>query len=154
MKKIFLVLIMLISLSITAQTSNPFGFDCVITGDPQEVSSPVLPGGVYKPASVVGYTSETGAYFPVLIVYVQFTDDPGDNVTYWPRNQAPEYFGEVIATSKSTDYGTEWWNAYVEDTKILSDYWMEVSRGTLHLVGQEINVVLPHTVSWYESNGN
>jgi hypothetical protein len=153
--KIITAIFLLLSVYLlNAQDNNPYGFECSIPGDPPNPAASTLIGGYYKPECISCYTSNTDAYFPVLIVYVQFTDDPGADVGHWHPNEAPAYFGSVIATSKATGYGDEWWNAYNENTKTLSDYWMEVSRGKLHLVGQEVSVVLPHTVDWFEENTN
>jgi hypothetical protein len=113
--KIIAAIIMLVSAYLLkAQHFNPKGFDCVITGDPAPVNNPVLPGGIYKPESVIDYTSDPNAYFPVLIVYVQFTDDPGPDWQDcpWHRNQAPNYLNSVIATSKASGYGDNWYDAY------------------------------------------
>lgn len=140
---------------IEAQLYNPYGFDCIIPGTPPN-SAPSVIGGLYKPEGIADYTTEPSAYFPVLVVYVQFKNDPGADVSWWPKDifgvpQAPEFMGDVIATVKSTNFGSNWWDAYSGSTETLSDYWMEVSRGKLHLVGREVHVVLPEEVSYYES---
>ncbi|MCI0450128.1 MAG: T9SS type A sorting domain-containing protein [Chlorobi bacterium] len=152
MKTISIIILMLISLCIKSQVYAPYWFECTMPEDPPE-AVPDLIGGLYKPESIDNYTSEQGAYFPVIIVYVQFDEDPGAEVDHWPQGEEPDYMGDVLATAKSTNYGSNWWNAYNENTATLSDYWMEVSRGELHLVGREVNIVLPHDVDWYESNG-
>lgn len=150
-----LILFFVFSSVVFSQNSNPFGFNCIVPGTPPE-SAPSLEGGLYKPESISDYTSEQGAYFPVLIVYVQFTNDPGGDVTWWPssHDQPPTYMGDVIATAKSSNFGSNWWDAYNGNTATLSDYWMEVSRGKLHLVGREVHVVLPHEVSYYNQFSN
>jgi len=146
----FLTMLILFSTVVYTQNYNPFGFKCLVPGTPPE-SAPFLEGGLYKPESIADYTTEPSAYFPVLVVYVQFTNDPGGNVSWWPsaRNQPPTFMGNVIATAKSSNFGSNWWDAYDQSTETLSDYWMEVSRGKLHLVGKEVHVVLPHDVSYY-----
>lgn len=81
MKTIKILLILfLYSFIVYAQNNNAIRFNCIVPGTPPE-SAPSLEGGLYKPESVIDYTSEQSAYFPVLIVYVQFTNDPGGNVT-------------------------------------------------------------------------
>jgi hypothetical protein len=140
---------------IEAQLYNPHGFDCIIPGTPPN-SAPSVIGGLYKPEGIADYTTEPSAYFPVLVVYVQFKNDPGEDVSWWPQDilnvpQPPEFMGDVIATVKATNFGSNWWDAYSSSTETLSDYWMEVSRGKLHLVGREVHVVLPEEVSYYES---
>ncbi|MCC6867171.1 MAG: hypothetical protein IT280_13535, partial [Ignavibacteria bacterium] len=145
-----LILFFIFSSVVFSQNSNPFGFNCIVPGTPPE-SAPSLEGGLYKPESISDYTTLQDAYFPVLIVYVQFTNDPGGDVEWWPssHDQPPTFMGDVIATAKSSNFGSNWWDAYNGNTATLSDYWMEVSRGKLHLVGQEVHVVLPHEVSYY-----
>ncbi len=154
MYKIKLITIIMLLLSVymvKAQNYNPLGFECVISGEPGQVNA-VLPGGVFKPEAIEKYTFDPNAYFPVLIVYVQFHNDPGADVPWWPvtNDVPPTYMGSVIATGKNTT--ADWWNSYHENTATLSDYWMEVSRGKLHLVGQEVHVVL-NEKSYYEQFG-
>lgn len=73
MKKIIIMLLTIFSLSINAQ---PFEFQCIMNTNNTD-DAPSLVGGLYKPESVTKYTSDPNAYFPVLIVYVQFKNDPG-----------------------------------------------------------------------------
>ncbi|MCI0715287.1 MAG: hypothetical protein L0Y77_03055, partial [Chlorobi bacterium] len=76
MKTISIIILMLISLCIKSQVYAPYWFECTMPEDPPE-AVPDLIGGLYKPESIDNYTSEQGAYFPVIIVYVQFDEDPG-----------------------------------------------------------------------------
>lgn len=57
----------------------------------------------------------------------------------------------MLADQKNSS--NSWWESYDEATERMSDYWMEISRGKFHVVGQEIHKMLPHDNEWYESNG-
>jgi len=153
-KIISIIIMMLISISIKSQSYSPFGFECNMPeGQQIQVPSSFI-GGYFKPESIERYTSEQSAYFPVIIVYVQFPNDPGADVEWWPsaNNQPPTYMGDILAEEKRTN--TNWWNAYDENTETLSDFWMEASRGKLHLVGREVHVVLPYEFSYYSQFSN
>jgi len=102
-----LSILFLFSSIVYTQNNNAFRFNCIVPGTPPE-SAPSLEGGLYKPESIADYTSEQSAYFPVLIVYVQFTNDPGGDVEWWPssHDQPPTYMGNVIATAKSSNFGS------------------------------------------------
>lgn len=146
--KIIISLLLMCGL-INAQISNPTIFNCEFQPGAWSISAPSLIGGLHKPESIERYTSNQDAYFPVIIVYAQFLNDPGPDWSecYWHINQAPNYMGTTIALQKRTS--SDWWNAYSETTERLSDYWMEVSRGKLHLVGKEVHILLPYEVSYY-----
>ena len=58
--------------------------------------------------------------------------------------------GNTIATTKATGYGNNWWDAYNESNATLSDYYMEISRGHFHVVGQAVSVVLPYEYTYYQ----
>lgn len=156
MKKISVLILFILNTLNYAQSIDQHKFECNIVTSPYTSANwdPDYLGGQLKPESVERYTNDPNAYFPVLVVYVQFQDDPGPDWTecVWHRNQPPEFFNTVIATEKKTNIN--WWDAYDGNTETLSDYWMEVSRGKQHFVGKEVNVVLPHDVGWYERNGN
>jgi len=99
-------------------------------------------GGQCKPESIDRYTDDPDAVFRVLIVYVQLQNDPFPDAPHWMRGQPPAYFGDLLATNKNTN--TNWWDAYDEATARMSDYWMEVSRGKFHVIGQEFHFILDH----------
>jgi hypothetical protein len=153
MKTISVILLMLFSFSINSQLYNPYGFDCTLPDNPPQIIQSVI-GGQHKPESIERYTTQQDAYFPVLIVYVQFLNDPGPDWegSYWRRNQAPVYMSSVIASEKRTS--SDWWNAYNENSESLSDFWMEASRGKFHIVGKEVNVVLPNEYTYYQQFGS
>lgn len=153
LKLLMVFVAVLASYSLTySQHFRPYDFQCKMPHSAQPPASPYLIGGLWKPESIIDYTSNEDAYFPVLIVYVQFLNDPGGDWQDcpWHVGQPPSFMGSVIATSKARGYGANWWDAYNENTQTLSDYWMEVSQGKLHVVGQEVSVILPHDVNWYE----
>ncbi|HWA07088.1 MAG TPA: hypothetical protein VG961_11120, partial [Ignavibacteria bacterium] len=154
MKTTLIIALLLISFNIEAQIDGKFGFECTMPTGSYTPDNNLI-GGLYKPESIDKYTTDPNATFPVLIVYVQFPNDPGANVSWWPsaNNQPPTYMGNIIAEFKATNYGTNWWNAYSESNARLSDFWMETSRGELHLVGQEVHIVLSKEYSQYSSTG-
>lgn len=87
-----------------------------------------------------GVSSE--AYFPVLVIFVQFKDDMGPAVDYWPVGAPPEYLNRVIAPIKKYNASGNWWDTYSSYNEGLSDYWMEQSRGKYHVIGKAYSIVL------------
>jgi hypothetical protein len=148
MKLLKTIYIIAISFSIMFASSQNIlaqsGFDCGFTGTGQY--SPYVSlndfWGLFKPirTDLSGLTPEPPdeAYFPVLVVFVAFADDPG--LPQWPEDQAPDYFNNFIAQNKS--YNSDWWDAYSETTAPLSDYWLEASRGKMHVLGKAYYVQL------------
>ena len=106
-------------------------------------------GGQYKPENIDRYTNSPDAYFPVLILFVQFLHDLGPQVPYWNSGQPPEFLKTMISQQKQTSIN--WWDDYDENNATLSDFWMEASRGHLHVVGQAISIILPYEYTYYQS---
>lgn len=122
--KISIMLIIIISALLFNNTEAQYFLDgnwCgTETGPVENISSPFV--GLYKPirTDLSGINPSPGnAYFPVLVVYVQYKDDY--DYPEWPQNQAPIYLDSMIATEKITN--SNWWDAYNEETEIISDYW-------------------------------
>lgn len=130
-----------------AQDNNPKGIECNLGYSSLVNWDPDYLGGQWKPESIERYTTDPNAVFPVLVVFVQYKNDPGPDVSHWHSNQAPGYINDVIHLTKKTS--VNWWEAYDENTETLSDYWMEVSRGKFHVTGQAVSVVLPYTADEY-----
>ena len=79
--------------------------------------------------------SDTNAYFPILIVFVQFADDPPESPHgSWPIGDAPIYLDSMIATSKNMNSNIPWWEKYNPNTEMISSQWMEISRGKFHVI--------------------
>lgn len=79
--------------------------------------------------------SQPQAYFPVLVVFVQFADDPPEDPSgTWPLGGDPSYLNTMIATQKGTNGGANWWLNYNPQTESISSYWMEMSRGKFHVI--------------------
>ncbi|MFA7361029.1 MAG: T9SS type A sorting domain-containing protein [Candidatus Kapaibacterium sp.] len=79
--------------------------------------------------------SNDDAYYPVLIVFVQFEDDPPESPHgSWPIGSAPIYLDSMIATEKNTNTNTPWWEKYNPNTEMISSQWMEISRGKFHVI--------------------
>lgn len=134
-----------------SQQFSPSGINCFDAGVPIMCYDNNFLGGQCKPESIERYTNDPDAVFRVLVVYVQLQSDPYPNATHWPVGQEPAFIGNLLAENKQIN--TEWWNTYNEATARMSDYWMEVSRGKLHVIGSEVHKKLPHDNEWYEQNG-
>lgn len=170
MKKLKFLTIIFLFIFVLLEVSNaqiyPTDFDCPdLTphqGSNDTLDSPFA--GYYKPtrSDEDGNGELPNGFFPVLVVFVQFPNDP--SITGWPANQAPDYLGNLIATSKAPVVNNEWWNAYSEQTQLLSDQYKEISRGHLDIISPFPNpqgsgayyVRLPNTPAqyWAESNQN
>jgi M6 family metalloprotease-like protein len=118
----------------------------------------LIPGGRYKPESTVAGkypNTNSESVFRILIVFVQFDDDETyPDCLYWPPYQGPNYINNLLAEVKNNNYGSEWWNAYNENTETISDYFMESSRGNFHVVGECVNIILPHDSIYYQRDEN
>ena len=135
LKKIFMLILITISNDLLSQTM--FEFDCSVSyssGTNDSIDSPF--GGRVKPNRTDlsgGQPAPADSYFPVLVVFIQFKNEPNDPRNTWPTNSAPTYTGNLIATQKNTV--GNWWNWYDPQTEILSSHWAEVSRGKFHVIG-------------------
>ncbi|GEM_PF-382851 len=107
--------------------------------------------------TINGMSLPSNAFFPVLIVFVQFKNQANDPRNSWPMNLPPVYLDNMISITKKTT--GDWWNYYNENTEIFSDHWMEISRGKLHIVSPSptgkgaFSVVLAFDASHYDSIG-
>lgn len=119
-------------------------------------NSPSESGGAFKPERTNNYSgTNSSSVFRILIVYVQYYNDTIDvNNSNWPSGSAPAYMNNQLASSRNNSYGSAWWDAYSESTQRLSDYWMELSRGNLHVVGESYHIGLEHPWYWYTNNGS
>jgi hypothetical protein len=91
--------------------------------------------------------SDSEAYFPILVVFVQFADDP----VYapfgsWPIGEAPVYINVMIAIEKNKNQNTPWWDKYNPETEALSSQWMEISRGKLHVISPHFDIIGNDTI--------
>lgn len=82
------------------------------------------------------------------LIYLLFTISLFHHLTY---AQWVQQTSGVATSLLDIDFVNEntGWNAYSENNERLSDYWMETSRGVLHLVVREVHIVLPNEVSYY-----
>lgn len=117
--------------------------------------SPSSSGGFFKPERTNNYPgTNSNSVFRILIIFVQFDNDTIDvNNSNWPSGSAPSYMNNLLATDRYNDFGSSWWDAYSESNAKLSDYWMELSRGNLHVTGEAHHLTLEHPWYWYNSNG-
>ncbi|MBP9192638.1 MAG: hypothetical protein KBF96_08820, partial [Ignavibacteria bacterium] len=135
LKIIFILILITISNDLLSQTM--FEFDCSVShssGTNDSIDSPY--GGRVKPNRTDlsgGQPAPADSYFPVLVVFIQFKNEPNDPRNTWPTNSAPTYTGNLIATQKNTV--GDWWNWYDPQTEILSSHWAEISRGKFHVIG-------------------
>jgi len=161
-KILFLSVIIFSFIDIYSQPYNPYagigGMQCQEINNYPTVKNLVTPGGNYKPERTdegsYPNTSENSA-FNILIVFVQFANDNtySDNPD-WPAQDDPTYLNTLLASSRRNDHKSDWWNEYNESTETISDYFMEVSRGKFHVVGNCISIVLPHDSSYYQLSSN
>jgi hypothetical protein len=79
--------------------------------------------------------SNSNAFYPILVVFVQFADDPEYSpFGSWPKGYAPVYIDSMVAINKNTNSNTPWWEKYSPQTEMLSSMWMEISRGKFHAI--------------------
>ncbi|HRK01007.1 MAG TPA: T9SS type A sorting domain-containing protein, partial [Ignavibacteria bacterium] len=111
-------------------------------------------GGRFKPSrSDIGGSPSNEDYFPVLIVFVQFSDEPysySSNPEAWNSGQPPNYINRMIDTVRRQT-SNSWWDSY--NGFAISDYWHEFSHGKLHIIGRAESIILSNSTSWYQSNG-
>jgi hypothetical protein len=154
-KIIFTCLIYFLFLSIDSKfTFSQYSFECGTDGSNESLENIDIDNywGWFKPLrtdlSGVDPEPPPEAYFPVLVVFIQFADDP--SLPHWTAHQPPDYKDNFIAQYKK--YGDEWWNIYSESTEILSSYWLQASRGKLHVVGKAYYVELGNASEYATEN--
>ena len=89
----------------------------------------------------------------VLLVYVMFDGEAPLNGDDWSASTTtgPTYMGSMLATQKNSI--TDWWNAYNPNTQSISSWFCEVSKGTMHVVGEERFVRLDYDTTYYQYPG-
>lgn len=99
------------------------------------------------------------AYFPVLVIFVQFKNEVSDPRNTWQMNSAPVYLNKMISKQKKNN--GNWWEFYDSETEILSSHWIEISRGKFHVISpvpeelpSAFSVVLPYEANYYASLGS
>ena len=159
----YLYLVIILSILFKQETySQSLDFDCGSVLNENANNSVSTPfEGLYKPNrtdTLYGSPLPEDAFLPVLIVFVQFKNEGDDPRHTWNSNSPPTYLSNLIATQKRTS--GDWWNYYNESTEILSDQWMETSRGKLHVVSPSptgtgaFSIVLSKEASYYAAFGN
>lgn len=109
--------------------------------------------GAVKPERT-DYTGVPGyASFPILIVFVQFLNDLGPDVNYWTVGNPPVFLNQIVSENKKYPVNGNWWDAYSETSELLSDSWMEFSRGHFHITGKSYSVILDHDNQYYIKHG-
>jgi len=104
-------------------------------------------------------TTATGqGFMNALVVYVMFKDEAPLNGGelpdgLWPVNTTtgPSYRGTMLAGTKNNI--ADWWNAYNPNTQSISSWFCEVSKGNMHVIGEERFVKLDHDTAYYQSPG-
>lgn len=110
-------------------------------------------GGSNKPERTDYSGIPSDASFPILIVFVQFLNDLGPNVDYWPAGSPPVFINQMISEDKKYPVNGNWWDTYSEANELMSDSWLEFSRGHLHVTGKAYSVILDHDNVYYETHG-
>ena len=80
--------------------------------------------GYSKPERTDYLQTSYDAYFPVMIIFVQFANDPGPEASHWPKGGNPDYLNNIISQFKKYPLGNNWWDTYSEATDYISDFWM------------------------------
>lgn len=128
-------------------------FDCEYVSKSITASTSPSFQGLSKPNRTThsGDTVISDAYFPVVIVFVQFQDSPG--FFDWPspstNNGKPIFLDSLIGSFAAFNDQNDWWDAYNQYTQRFSDRWLEVSRGKFHVLGVAHSVVLSGNRSSY-----
>jgi len=156
-KLIFIFLSVLFFLTYHNSFPQPYDYSCgteIISG--QSPTSSIFIGGKYKPHRTdIGGASTGTDHFPVLVVFVQFQNEPGDtsnmDPNYWRPGFPPNFADQSIRTTRNEL--SNWWDSY--NGYDYSDYWHEYSRGKFHVTGRAVSVILPHDYQWYvDYSGN
>lgn len=149
---VFALLLIVIS---TSEAQSPYETSCGSTLF-QAMQLPLNPqDGFFKPNrtdTINGNPISGASYFPVLIVFVQFLDDSNDNI--WPNTcdtSGPIYRDSLIAYDKNNN--PNWWNAYDQNKETFSNYFIQLSLGRFHVLGQAYSVRLDSTASYYQTVG-
>lgn len=153
LKLVFESMFILFLFNNNAFSQQPNIYDCGTLSSPSYSSLSTFVGGNLKPERSdlsLGMPADSTAYFPTLIVLVQFANEP-EQSTYWPIGGPPTFISEMLSYDKVSR--TDWWNSYNPNTQTVSSWWHEVSRGKLHVLGQAISVVLDRDTGWYIHNG-
>ncbi|MCI0473805.1 MAG: hypothetical protein L0Y76_09505 [Ignavibacteria bacterium] len=111
-------------------------------------------GGWHRPSrSDIGGSPAGQDYFPILVVFVQFADEPeipgGTNGYGWHTGQSPDWMDSVISYDRLSN--SNWYDSY--NAYQLSDYFHEFSRGKLHIIGKCVSITLDEPESRYFTNG-
>lgn len=120
-------------------------------------TSPILTeiGGYLKPERTDltnGVPSLSSATFKMLFVFIQFQgEDPNSQTSEWQIGQPPEYINKLFSEQK-VETGN-YWERYNSQTQLLSDYYMEVSRGVLDVTGITRNIIMDNPISSYNVPG-
>ena len=160
MNKLIILMISIMISFASVTFSQTLDFDCAFTSNSSSASGSIF-GGSVKPNrtdSSGGVALPSDAYFPVLVVFVQFKGEVSDPRNSWPQDTSPTYLNNIIARDKNST--GDWWNFYNNTTQILSSHWAEISRGKFHVtsptptnVNTAFSVVLPYQASHYDSLG-
>jgi hypothetical protein len=149
--KLFFLCI-LINLVFVYSNSYPQNFlltDCqhIQAGDRYHITDNVT-GGLFKPYNTTQNGAPDSASFRILLVFVQFADEPVD-CDYWPKGQAPKYMNELLAENKKTN--GNYWERYNQNTEMLSAWYQEVSKGKMHVTGKAYYIPLTYDANYYLS---
>jgi hypothetical protein len=131
---------------------NPYTYNCVTPEYPflqiQQRSY-----GFIKPAVSDLDPLHPEAYFPIMLLFVQFAGDIGTDVPWWHAGSPPEYMNEFLSPVKKYPVVGNWWDTYSESSENMSDYWMEQSHGRFNVIGKAYSVILDHDYVYYQTHG-
>jgi len=156
-KGLVLLFVLITNDILISQVFSPFQFNSTlipckeVTPMSAIVNSQFI--GYSKPERTDYLQASFDAYFPVMIIFVQYANDPGPEASYWTRGGDPDFMNTIISPIKKYPAGNNWWDTYSESADYISDFWMEQSRGHLHVVGSAYSITLDHNYEYYETNG-
>lgn len=83
-------------------------------------------------------------------MFVQFKNETQE-ASYWPIGGAPTYMNDLVAQTINTS--GNYWDRYSQTTETLSDWYQEVSKGTMQVTGKAYNIILDNDANYYLSLG-
>jgi hypothetical protein len=149
MKNLKLILAFILLMGILSETyPQDYIHDCPHSQQIEGQNPPTI-GGLYKPERTDYPGVPSYASFKVLLVFVQFAGETGGGE--WPGGQPPTYMNKLLAQNINTV--GNYWDRYDQDNEQLSDWYQEVSKGHMHVIGNAYNIILTYDANHYLGTG-
>lgn len=107
-------------------------------------------GGYLKPQRTDlsnGSPAPPDAKFNIILVFIRFKYDNVD-APDWPVGYPPTYMDSLLSPTKNVS--GNYWERYSSINAHLSDYYQEISRGTMHVTGITRYIEMDHDNSYYK----